>query len=160
MALFKKKESEKVLLAPSDGRLIPLESVPDEAFSQKMLGDGFAVVPTAGNVYAPIGGIVETISETGHAISLLTEDGLDLLVHVGIDTVSLGGAPFSVQVEAGQHVEAGDLLIKVDLEAIRAASLPTDIPVLVTNRELLQSLLTECGDCIGGQTVAATYRKI
>ncbi len=160
MPLFSKKAPDRVLFAPADGRLIPLESVPDEAFAQKMLGDGFAVVPTSGNIYSPTAGKIETVSEVGHAITMLTDDGLDLLIHVGIDTISLGKAPFTVMVSEGQSVDSGDLLMKVDLDAVRSASLPTDIPVLITNRQQLQSMLTECGDCIGGQTVAATYRKI
>lgn len=159
MSLFSKPHPDSILLAPCDGRLIPLESVPDEAFSRKLLGDGFAVVPTAGKIFSPADGCVQTVSEVGHAVTILTSDGLDLLVHVGVDTVTLGTAPFSVEVCAGQQVAAGDLLLTVDLDAIRAASLPTEVPVLITNRELLSSLLTECGSCIGGQTVAATYRK-
>ena len=158
MSLFSKKEPLYSLLAPADGRLIPLESLPDEAFSQKLLGEGFAVTPTSGNVYAPASGTVGTVSQVGHAVTILTPDGLDLLVHVGIDTVTLGSDPFQVLVAVGQQIGAGDPILKVDLDAIRAASLPTEIPVLITNRECLTSLLTECGDCIGGQTVAATYQ--
>lgn len=160
MALFSKNREEQTLLAPTDGRVIPLESVPDEAFSQKMIGDGFAVIPTCGQVCSPADGVIENVSATGHAVTLLTGDGLELLIHVGIDTVSLGSAPFHVRVHAGQTVKGGDILLQADFDMIRAASLPTDIPVLVTNRECLASLVIECGDCTGGQTAAATYRKV
>ena len=160
MALFSKNREERILLAPTDGRVIPLESVPDAAFAQKMIGDGFAILPTGGQICSPADGVVENVSQTGHAVTLLTGDGLELLIHVGIDTVSLGSAPFSVCVHAGQAVKGGDVLLQADLEMIRAASLPTDIPVLVTNRECLASLVIECRDCIGGQTAAATYRKV
>ena len=159
MALFQKKTQEGVLLAPASGRLIPLESVPDEVFSQKILGDGFAVCPTSEEIFSPSDGVIETVSQNGHAVTLSTRDGLEILLHVGVDTVTMENSPFVLKVRQGDTVKAGQLLLTADLAAIKKAGLSTEIPVIVTNRECLSSLLTECGDCVGGQTVGASYRK-
>ncbi len=158
MSLFRKNKSPGRLLSPVDGRFIPLEGLPDAAFSQKLLGEGFAVAPTSGRILSPADGVIGTVSDAGHAVTILTADGLDLLVHVGIDTVSLGREAFTVAVSAGQQVKAGELLLMADLSAIEQAGLPTAVILLVTNTERLESFITECGDCIGGQDSGAEYR--
>ncbi len=159
MSLFKRKPKETVLLSPVDGRFVPIESLSDEVFARKLLGEGFAVHPVSGRILAPASGVIGTISDAGHAVTILTNDGLDLLVHVGIDTVDLPRETFSVAVSAGQEVKVGDLLLTADLEAIKAAGLPPEVIVIVTSPERLESFLVECGECIGGQDVGATYEQ-
>lgn len=98
-----------------------------------MMGDGFAVEPENGNIYAPVSGLVTSVFPTKHALGLLTDQGLEVLIHVGLDTVALNGAPFSAKVKDGQRVEAGDLLLVADLEAIKSADRETTIIVAFTN---------------------------
>ena len=92
-----------------------------------MMGDGFAVEPENGNIYAPVSGIVTSIFPTKHAFGLLTDNGLEVLVHIGLDTVALNGVPFSVKITEGQRVKAGELLVVADLAAIRSAGRETTI---------------------------------
>ncbi|MGT2711861.1 PTS transporter subunit IIBC [Streptococcus oriscaviae] len=124
----------------AEGQVRPITEVKDPVFSQKMMGDGYAVEPANGNVYAPVSGLVTSVFPTKHAIGLLTDEGLEILVHVGLDTVALNGAPFSAKVADGQRVEAGDLLLVADLEAIRSAGRETTIVVAFTNTAEIKSV--------------------
>ena len=123
------------LMSPLSGWAMPLEEVPDAVFAQRMLGDGLAIDPTCGILHAPCAGDLISVAPTGHAVTLRTDIGAELLMHVGIDTVALKGEGFEAQVEAGKRVEAGAPLIRFDLDIVarRAPSLVT--PVLVTNGE-------------------------
>ena len=135
---FMEKEAEQkqiVLTAYMNGTVIPLERVEDEVFSQKILGEGAAIEPEEGKLYSPCNGKVAMIFDTKHAIGLVTEDGVELLIHVGIDTVQLNGKCFDVKVKAGDKVKTGDLLSVVDLEGIKAAGYRTVTPVIVSNTE-------------------------
>lgn len=154
--LFQKKK--KTLVAVADGVAIPLSEVPDEAFASGMLGVGFAVKPSEGTVCAPIDGIVESISDTRHAYTLLSADGLDVLVHVGIDTVEMKGEGFLPMVRVGDRVKAGDVLMRADLDLIQTHGFKTVIPVLVTNPEKLTVTDTVYGKTLGGQTDVLHYR--
>lgn len=117
----------------ADGHAMAISEVNDPVFAQRMMGDGYAVDPANGNVYAPVSGLVTSVFPTKHAVGLLTDSGLEVLVHVGLDTVALNGAPFSIKVSDGQRVEAGDLLLVADLEAIKSADRETTIVVAFTN---------------------------
>ncbi|MGT2754411.1 PTS transporter subunit IIBC [Streptococcus ovis] len=117
----------------AEGQAMAITDVNDPVFSQKMMGDGYAVEPINGNVYAPVSGLVTSVFPTKHALGLLTDEGLEVLVHVGLDTVALNGAPFSIKVIEGQRVVAGDLLLVADMESIRAAGRETTIVVAFTN---------------------------
>jgi len=117
----------------ADGTYLDIEQVPDDTFAQKMLGDGFAIEPTTGTITAPVDGTVTTVFPTKHAIGFKTESGLEVLLHMGIDTVELKGAPFDVQVTDGQTVKHGDVVAKVDLDAIKAAGKQTPMIVIITN---------------------------
>ncbi|SPC39647.1 N-acetylglucosamine-specific PTS transporter subunit IIBC [Latilactobacillus fuchuensis] len=117
----------------ADGQLIDIEAVDDATFAQKMLGDGYAVIPTDGKIVSPVSGTIMTVFPTKHAIGIKTEDGLEVLVHMGIDTVELKGAPFEVAVEEGQTVQHGDLLANVDLAQIVQAGKQTAMMVIITN---------------------------
>ena len=154
--LFSKKVS--AFLAVADGEVIPLEKVPDEAFASGVLGVGFAVLPTSGTVYSPVSGRVESVTDTGHAYTILSEDGLDVLVHVGIDTVELKGEGFMPFAYPGKEIKAGDVLTRVDLEVLRQKEKPAHIPVLVTNPEKLAKFDVSYGRVHGGKSRAMTYR--
>ena len=131
------------VLSVADGQVIPITDVKDPVFSQKMMGDGFAVEPENGNIYAPVSGVVTSVFPTKHALGLLTDSGLEVLIHVGLDTVALNGAPFSAKVKDGQRVEAGDLLLVADLEAIKSADRETTVIVAFTNTAELKAVTLE-----------------
>lgn len=129
MRFFKKKPLKLGL--PDQGRLLELSDVPDEAFAQKMLGDGFAVEPTTGNMASPIDGTISYIFPTGHAFGVENDD-FEILVHIGIDTVELQGNGFTALKSAGQTVTAGETVVKADLAAIAQAGKSIITPVIVT----------------------------
>ncbi len=130
-----KNIQETVLYSPLKGRVVPLCEVADEAFAQGVLGDGIAVCPTEGRLYAPADGRVEQIFESRHALTYLTDGGAELLLHIGIDTVALKGAPFAVKVAEGQRCARGDALIDFDIEAIRASGYDVTTPMIVSNSD-------------------------
>ena len=133
--LFGKKEeiNPNHVYAPMAGEAVAISEGPDPTFSSGMMGNGIAIQPTDGKVCSPVNGIVDTMFETGHAVSLISDNGIEILIHVGLETVGLNGAPFQVKVTNGQKVKKGDVLMIADLEAIKAAGLPTITPVLVCN---------------------------
>ncbi len=133
--LFGKKEEQQLVVnSPLNGKVLRMEDVPDPAFAQKMMGDGFAIEPTDGNVYSPIDAEVALVFEaTGHAVGLKTTDGLEILVHFGVDTVNLQGEGFEAKVKQGDKVKAGDLLISVDLDAVSPKVPSVITPVIFTN---------------------------
>ena len=139
----------------ADGEVIALEQVKDPVFSQKMMGDGFAVEPTNGNIVSPVSGTVSSIFPTKHALGLVTEAGLEVLVHIGLDTVSLEGKPFTVHVAEGQKVAAGDLLVTADLDAIREAGRETSTIVVFTNADVIKSVNLEKTGSHAAKTVVA-----
>ena len=139
----------------ADGEVIALEQVKDPVFSQKMMGDGFAVEPENGNIVSPVSGTVSSVFPTKHALGLVTEAGLEVLVHIGLDTVSLEGKPFTVHVAEGQKVAAGDLLVTADLDAIREAGRETSTIVVFTNADTIQSVKLEQTGSLAAKTVVA-----
>ena len=139
----------------ADGQVIALEQVKDPVFAQKMMGDGFAVEPANGNIVSPVSGTVSSIFPTKHALGLVTEAGLEVLVHIGLDTVSLEGKPFTVHVAEGQKVAAGDLLVTADLDAIRVAGRETSTVVVFTNAEAIKSVKLEQTGSLAAKTAVA-----
>ena len=127
----------------ADGQVINIEDVKDPVFSQKMMGDGFAVEPENGKIVSPVAGKVTSIFPTKHALGLVTNNGLEVLVHIGLDTVSLEGKPFDVKVTEGQTVAAGDLLVEANLDAIREAGRATSTVVVFTNADAIKSVKVE-----------------
>jgi len=121
------------ILSPMKGKVLPLSEVSDEAFASEALGKGIAIVPTDGKVIAPFDGTVLTLFPTKHAIGLQTEDGKEVLIHIGFDTVHLQGEGFQTYVEQGQKVKVGDTLLVVDLDKITAAGYKTETPIVFTN---------------------------
>lgn len=121
--------------SPLDGQLIPLKDVADETFSSGVLGAGIAVIPADGVVYAPFDGTVETLMDSRHAIGLRSTNGVELLVHIGRDTVALGGKHFTAYVQVGDTVKKGQRLLSCDLDALRAEGYDVTTPIVVTNTD-------------------------
>jgi PTS system glucose-specific IIA component len=136
------------------GKIVNIENVPDQVFSQKMMGDGVAIESTEGKVVSPINATVETIFPTKHAIGLKGEDGLELLIHVGLDTVNLKGEGFTAQVQSVDKGKAGDVLVECDLEYIRANAPSTITPIIVTNHDqfTLSAVSAEGTSVVAGDT--------
>ena len=128
-----KKATGEMIGAPIEGEAVVSAEISDPTFGEEMLGKGMAIIPSVGKVVAPVDATVDMVFDTKHAVALSTESGIQILIHVGLDTVSLNGAPFTTHVEAGQVVKAGDLLLEVDLEAIKAAGLEIITPVIICN---------------------------
>ena len=148
--------NEKKVIAPLSGKVIALSEVPDEVFSQKVLGDGAAIIPEDGKIVSPVNGEVSTVSETLHAYGFTSDDGLEILVHVGIDSVALKGAGFTAHVKEGDKVKAGDLVAEVDLDVLKKNNIPTITPVLVCDGadELVMTVAT--GSVTAGKSVVLT----
>ena len=140
----------------ADGEVINIEDVKDPVFSQKMMGDGFAVEPENGHIVSPVAGKVTSVFPTKHALGLVTDNGLEVLVHIGLDTVSLEGKPFEVKVSEGQTVAAGDLLVEADLDAIREAGRETSTIVVFTNADAIKSVKVEHTGKLAANALVAT----
>ena len=126
-------DTTNTIVSPTNGELLDLSCVPDEVFSQKMMGDGFAIKSSNGIILSPINGTVEMIFDTKHAIGLKSTDGKEILIHLGVDTVKLNGEGFEVFVQTGDKVSIGDKLIKMDVDFIKANAKSELSPVIFTN---------------------------
>lgn len=131
--LFKKKEKKHVIGSPAKGKAVSLKEVNDPTFAEEMLGKGAAVIPEEGKIYAPADGEIGMVFDTLHAVSMTTDFGAEILIHIGLDTVKMKGDGFTGHVKAGDHVKKGDLLLEVDLEKVKTAGYDTITPVLVCN---------------------------
>lgn len=140
------------IMAPIDGTVIPLEQIPDETFATAILGPGCGIEPTGDTVYAPFDGTITQVASTLHAIGITSDDGIELLIHVGMDTIALRGSGFTPLVREGQAVKAGTPLLNVDLDAIRAAGLSTESAVIVTNADDLPKLHIIAGGIVSTGT--------
>ena len=140
--IFKKSKQEesKGIVSPTNGELLEITKVPDEVFSTKMMGDGFAIKSTDGIIVSPVDGKVGVIFETKHAVIIESKEGKEVLIHLGIDTVNLKGEGFEVFVNVGDEVKAGDKLVKMDLPFIEANAKSSISPVIFTNLESNESI--------------------
>lgn len=153
-------KNEITLLAPANGQVIALSKTSDPIFSKGTMGDGFGLTPTDNTVLAPVSGTISMIAETKHAIGITTKDGLEVLVHMGVDTVGLKGEPFDVVIKNGQKVKAGDQIATMNIEMIKAKDLDTTIMTLITNSSMkLDGLDVTEGKAKAGDTVARAYLK-
>ena len=141
---------ELVIESPVPGKVVPLESVPDETFATGVLGRGFAVEPSEGKVYAPFDGVCDTVFDTLHALNLVSREGVELIVHVGLETVSLEGKPFKAHVKSGESIKKGQLLLEFDMDEIRKSGCKTVTPVLITNEDDLHGVTIETDKIIVG----------
>jgi len=151
--------NKKICIAsPLDGEVVQLSSVKDEAFSQKMMGDGVAIRPVSGRVLSPVNGIVDTLCETFHAIGIHSDDNTDILIHVGQDTVNLAGKFFAARVKEGDRVKTGDLRIEFDIEGIRAAGYDLTTPVTVVNTSSYTEVSpTQAKNVLAGDSLITVY---
>lgn len=153
-------KNEIALLAPANGQVIALSKTSDPIFSKGTMGDGFGLTPTDNIVLAPVSGTISMIAETKHAIGITTKDGLEVLVHMGVDTVGLKGEPFDVVIKNGQEVKAGDQIATMNIEMIKVKDLDTTIMTLITNSSMkLDGLDVTEGKAEAGDTVARAYLK-
>lgn len=147
-----KTKERMVLVSPLEGKVVPLAEVPDQVFASGVLGKGVAVEPSVGKLFAPADGTITTLFPTGHAVGLTTTDGAEILMHIGMDTVSLDVEGFEAAIKQGDTVKKGDLLVSFDIEKIKAAGLPVITPVVVTNtNEYLDVLDMEQTDVLPGE---------
>ena len=154
------KGGKLVIASPVKGEVVALESVKDEALSSHVLGQGAAVVPAEGRIVAPVDAVVESVADAGHAIGLHTADGADLLIHIGMDTVELGGKGFDVKVKTGDAVKQGQELICFDLDAIQKAGYETVTPIVVTNPEdYLDVVSVKSGKVNAGDTLITVLKR-
>jgi sugar PTS system EIIA component len=140
--LFGKKDikKEETVVAPLTGKIVSIEEVPDPTFSQKMMGDGIAIEPTEGVVVAPVNGEVVQFFHTKHAIGIKSESGAEILIHVGLETVSMNGEGFEGYVKVGDKVKAGDKLLSFDLDLIKEKAASTITPIVITNSDAVESI--------------------
>ncbi len=157
---FKKKQSTKEikLLAPITGKTIDLSQVPDQVFAQKLAGDGVAIDPTGDVVVSPVDGQLTLVFNTKHAFAITLDNGAELLVHIGIDTVSLNGEGFEQLVEASTSVKAGTPIIKINRDFILDKGFSLITPVLITNMDLVKELNTNVDkNVVAGQDEVVTF---
>lgn len=145
--------------AAANGTVIPMTEVSDDVFSQKMMGDGYAVLPNNGEIFAPVAGKITNIFPTKHALGIETAAGVEVLLHMGIDTVTLKGEPFNLYVTENQKIARGQLLAKIDLEAIEKADRKTDIIVVFTNPDNIADLAIEVGDKQANDIIGSVEAK-
>lgn len=147
------------LYNPIKGEIISIDKVPDQVFSEKMLGDGFAIIPSGNKVYAPIAGEIKVLFPTLHALAIETPQGLELLIHIGIDTVELKGEGFTAHVKLGDMVKQGDLLITFDKEIIETKATSIITPILITNMDIVSSITIDYGNKEENTVVATVVKK-
>ncbi len=157
-----KKEAvakEVKIYAPLSGEIVNIEDVPDVVFSEKIVGDGIAIRPTGDTIVAPVNGTIGKIFETNHAFSIESEEGVELFVHFGIDTVELKGEGFTRLAEEGQKVKAGDAVIKFDLALLEAKAKSVLTPVVISNMDEITNLQKSSGEVVKGESVVLTLTK-
>lgn len=160
--LFGKKENtvkEVKIYAPLSGEVVNIEDVPDVVFSEKIVGDGIAIRPNGDTIVAPVNGTIGKIFETNHAFSIESEDGVELFVHFGIDTVELKGEGFNRLAEEGQKVKVGEPIIKFDLAFLNEKAKSVLTPVVISNMDEISNLQKFSGEVIQGESVVLVLNK-
>lgn len=157
---FKKKEEsskEFKLVAPLSGKMLSIDKVPDEVFSTKMLGDGVAIEPTSNVAVAPCEGVLSFVAETKHAYVVTAESGLEVMVHIGLDTVNLKGEGFKQLQNQGSHVQAGEPVIECTMSVLKTHELPAVTPIVLTNQDQVATMSVQSvDDVVAGETVVMT----
>ncbi len=155
-----KKQKERAVYSPADGVAIKLSDVPDDAFSQGILGLGAAVIPKNGNIYSPVDGEIIDITDTKHAFCITADDGTEILLHIGVDTVKLKGEGFDVKIVSGDKVKAGTKIAEVDLEVLEKNSISKHTPVILTEANDYNITQVHEGNVTGGKDVLFLYKKL
>lgn len=153
--LFGKKNNKVIIFSPVDGEIVPLSEVPDPVFAEKMMGDGVAIKPSNGTVVSPIEGKVVQVFPTKHAVGLETKSGVEILIHIGLETVGMGGEGFEAHVEAGATVKLGDKLITFDQALVNEKAKSDVIPVIITNTDQMKTI-----EKVGAQSVRAGQDEV
>ena len=151
------KNKKECIVAPCTGKTMPLSAVPDEVFAQELLGKGIAIEPAEGRFFAPVSGKIQSVTDSRHAFTLLSDAGTDVLVHIGVDTVSLAGEGFVAHVSAGEMVEVGQLMAEADIDLIRSRGLLAICSVVVTEPDMIENIEYKPGACIGGKDAVMCY---
>ncbi len=160
--LFGSKDKKTVnvdIYAPITGELISIEDVPDVVFSEKIVGDGIAIRPTSNKLVAPADGVIGKIFETNHAYSMVTTDGVELFVHVGVDTVELKGEGFKRIAHEGQAVKRGDVILELDLPYLEGAAKSVLTPVVIANMDEIIDIEKATGGVVAGESVILSIKK-
>ncbi len=147
------------IISPQTGKCIPIVDVPDEVFSEKILGDGVAIIPNTNEVLSPIKGVIDQVTETGHAFCIKSDDGLDIMIHIGVDTVNLKGEGFKCFVKNGDIVNVGDKLATADIGFIKKMGYPLHTSLLITNINSVKSMNPYYGEVVAGETCVIKYEK-
>ena len=148
----------KNVLAAQTGKVIPLEEVKDPVFSESILGSGIAIIPSDNKILAPISGKIRQIAQTYHSISIQGEDGIKILLHLGIDTFKLKGKGFTPKVTVGKNVHAGDAIMQMDIDFIKNNGFDTTTPCIITNADDFKKIKFKFGNAIAGETSIITYK--
>ncbi len=154
--LSKKQEQ---IFSVCNGVTAPISEIPDDAFALGLLGKGYAVYPDDGIIVSPVSGKVENIAKTKHAYSILTKSGIDILVHIGVDTVEMNGEGFETFVKEGQNVAVGDTLVKIDIEKIHQSGYNSIIAVIVANHESVENIAFKFGNAKAGKDAVMYYTQ-
>lgn len=157
MGLFKNKKH--LIMAPTSGYIKALKHVNDPMFSQALMGPGIAIKSIDGNIYSPVDGVVKVLFPTYHAIGIKSQDGEDILIHIGIDTVQLNGEGFLSYVEQGEMVHKGDLLLKVDLQLIQEKGYSDEVIICITEPQGIQVSITEQSNVKAIEDVLMSIKK-
>jgi len=154
------KTNSIIIKSPFNGTIIPIEETPDPVFSQKMVGDGFAIEPTDEYLQAPVQGEIIQLFSTHHALGIKTPEGLEVLIHLGIDTVELAGAGFKALVEEGEKIQVGDKLIEIDWRLIAKRGKSKISPVVITNMKSVEKIKFHAnGPIMAGEDVLEVIIK-
>ena len=162
MGLFSKlfgKSDANGIYAPVAGKAVAITEVPDPTFAEKMLGDGIAILPAEGKVLAPCDATVDMMFTTGHAVSLIADNGAEILIHVGLETVNLEGKHFTVYAKNGDKVKKGEVLMEMDIEAIKAAGYNTITPMVICNSGDYPKMSTTIGKDVTNADVVISLNK-
>ncbi len=158
MNLFKKKTGASgVFVSPVSGQCIPLDHVQDEAFASRLCGDGVAVVPSENTFRSPVDGVVTGIAESKHAYTITSKDGLEILVHIGIDTVNLKGEGFSPKVQVGENLRRGDVLCEADIDFLKEKGYDVTSPAVISNMDEVKRYRFHTGPVNGGSDPVIEY---
>ncbi len=147
------------MVSPMNGKMVSVREIPDEVFSEKIIGDGAAVIPEDETVVSPIDGQIVQVADTGHAFCIRSDDGLDVLLHVGVDTVNMKGAGFKCFVSVGQKVKKGEKIATADIKLIEEKGYPLHSAVLITNMQEIENMETYTGAARAGETKLISYTK-
>lgn len=152
-------DNDKYLVSPQTGKVVSIRKIPDDVFSEKILGDGVAVIPTEDEVCSPVNGVVVQIAETGHAFCIKSDDGLEILIHLGVDTVALKGQGFKSLVSVGQKIKAGEIIAYEDVKFVEKKGYHTHTAIVITNMAAVEEICCTEGPVEAGVTKIISYKK-